>query len=69
MSLSFSTISSSGPNGAVIHYHPAEATDRPITKDEMYLVDSGGQYRSVELDRDVSRLWVRRSVVERLVKW
>ncbi|XP_037093227.1 xaa-Pro aminopeptidase 1-like [Pollicipes pollicipes] len=50
VSLSFSTISSSGPNGAVIHYHPAAATDRPITADELYLVDSGGQYRDGTTD-------------------
>ncbi|KAF0307274.1 Xaa-Pro aminopeptidase 1 [Amphibalanus amphitrite] len=50
VSLSFNTISSSGPNGAVIHYDPSEATDRPITKDELYLVDSGGQYRDGTTD-------------------
>jgi len=50
VSLSFSTISSSGPNGAVIHYHPAAATDRPVTADDMYLVDSGGQYRDGTTD-------------------
>lgn len=45
MGLSFTTISSSGPNGAVIHYHPAKETNRPITKDEIYLCDSGAQYK------------------------
>lgn len=44
MGLSFPSISSSGPNGAVIHYHPEEATNRPIGKKEMYLIDSGAQY-------------------------
>ena len=29
--ISFDTISSSGPNSAVIHYHPTPETDRPIT--------------------------------------
>lgn len=42
--LSFPTISSSGPNGAIIHYHPSEETRRPISKQELYLVDSGAQY-------------------------
>lgn len=41
---SFETISGSGPNGAIIHYKPEEATNRPITRDQMYLCDSGGQY-------------------------
>lgn len=44
MGLSFSTISSSGPNGSIIHYHPEESTNRQITIDEMYLCDSGAQY-------------------------
>lgn len=44
MGLSFPSISASGPNGAVIHYHPEEATKRPISKKEMYLIDSGAQY-------------------------
>ena len=41
---SFPTISSSGPNGAVIHYRPAETGSRNLALDEIYLVDSGGQY-------------------------
>lgn len=44
MGLSFPSISSSGPNGAIIHYHPEEATRRPIGKSELYLIDSGAQY-------------------------
>lgn len=44
MGLSFPSISASGPNGAIIHYHPTEATRRPIGKNEMYLIDSGAQY-------------------------
>lgn len=42
--LSFPTISSSGPNGAIIHYQPSPETDRPLTVDEVYLCDSGGQF-------------------------
>lgn len=41
---SFETISASGPNAALAHYSPTEETDRRLTVDEMYLVDSGGQY-------------------------
>lgn len=44
MGLSFPSISASGPNGSVIHYHPAEATKRPISTKELYLIDSGAQY-------------------------
>ncbi|CEP01354.1 unnamed protein product (mitochondrion) [Plasmodiophora brassicae] len=42
--LSFSTIPGSGPNGAIIHYHPTAQTKRPVTSNEMFLLDSGGQY-------------------------
>ena len=48
--LSFATISSSGSNGAIIHYHPMPETDRPITDSELYLVDSGGQYKDGTTD-------------------
>jgi Xaa-Pro aminopeptidase len=41
---SFATISSSGPSGSVIHYHPHEGSCRDVTADELYLLDSGGQY-------------------------
>ena len=50
MGLSFSSISSSGPNGAVIHYHPHPDTNRTLTPNEMYLIDSGGQYRDGTTD-------------------
>jgi Xaa-Pro aminopeptidase len=50
MGLSFETISSSGPNGAVIHYAPSEQSKRPLVSSEMYLVDSGGQYRDGTTD-------------------
>jgi Xaa-Pro aminopeptidase len=42
--LSFPTISGSGANGAVVHYRASEETNRPIAPDNLYLVDSGGQY-------------------------
>lgn len=41
---SFETISASGPNAALIHYHPCEETTRVISMEEFYLCDSGGQY-------------------------
>ena len=41
---SFDTISSIGANGAVIHYKPEEGTCLKLNNDEIYLLDSGGQY-------------------------
>lgn len=41
---SFDTISSIGSNGAVIHYSPEEGKAKALNNDEIYLLDSGGQY-------------------------
>ncbi|MDB9761093.1 aminopeptidase P family protein [Pelagibacteraceae bacterium] len=43
-SLSFPTISGSGPNGAIIHYKADKKSNRLLKKGDVYLVDSGGQY-------------------------
>ncbi|EFN83593.1 xaa-Pro aminopeptidase ApepP [Harpegnathos saltator] len=48
--LSFTTISSVGPHGAIIHYAPTQATDVPITDKELYLCDSGAQYKDGTTD-------------------
>ncbi len=44
VSLSFDTISSMGSNGAIIHYKPKEHDCAVINNQEVYLLDSGGQY-------------------------
>ncbi|XP_063169576.1 xaa-Pro aminopeptidase 2 isoform X2 [Candoia aspera] len=41
---SFQTISASGLNAALAHYSPSSLTSRKLSQNEMYLVDSGGQY-------------------------
>jgi Xaa-Pro aminopeptidase len=41
---SFPAISAAGPHGAIIHYRPTEATNRPIRPGETYLIDCGAQY-------------------------
>lgn len=46
MDLSFGTISAAGDHSALPHYHPeGEAGKRLVTKDQVYLCDSGAQYR------------------------
>uniref|UniRef100_A0ABM0MBB0 Xaa-Pro aminopeptidase 1-like n=1 Tax=Saccoglossus kowalevskii TaxID=10224 RepID=A0ABM0MBB0_SACKO len=45
VSPSFDPISGFGPNGAVIHYSSTDETNVKITTDDMYLLDSGGQYK------------------------
>lgn len=48
--LSFPSISSAGPHGAIIHYNPSPETDRTITREELYLIDSGAQYKDGTTD-------------------
>ena len=63
-SLSFPTISGSGPNGAIIHYKANEKNNRILKKGDLYLVDSGGQYnfgttdvtRTISLDNKETRV-------------
>ena len=52
VSLSFETISGYGSNGAIIHYKPEIKSPncKIIGKDNMYLCDSGGQYRDGTTD-------------------
>lgn len=42
--MSFETISGAGPNGALPHYRVSSASNRPLERGTLYLVDSGGQY-------------------------
>uniref|UniRef100_T1DMF3 Xaa-Pro aminopeptidase 1 n=1 Tax=Crotalus horridus TaxID=35024 RepID=T1DMF3_CROHD len=48
--LSFATISSTGPNGAIIHYKPSPETNRTLSLNEIYLLDSGAQYKDGTTD-------------------
>jgi len=41
---SFDTIAGYGSNGAIIHYKPQVETCAEISRDEVFLCDSGGQY-------------------------
>jgi Xaa-Pro aminopeptidase len=48
--ISFSTIAGSGPNGAIVHYRVTRASNRKMGKDELFLIDSGGQYEDGTTD-------------------
>lgn len=47
---SFDTISGSGPNGAIVHYHVDEKSNRTLKSGEIMLLDSGAQYLSGTTD-------------------
>jgi len=48
--ISFDTISGAGPHGAIIHYRVNTQTSRLLKDGELYLVDSGAQYRDGTTD-------------------
>jgi Xaa-Pro aminopeptidase len=48
--ISFEAISSTGPNAALNHYRVTEGTNLPLQSGELYLIDSGGQYRDGTTD-------------------
>jgi len=56
MGLSFETIAGFGPHGAIIHYGATPETDCALRTDELFLVDSGGQY--LEGTTDITRTFV-----------
>ena len=53
---SFNTIAASGPNGAIIHYRANKNSNRQIKKNDIFLCDSGGQYRygTTDITRTIS---------------
>lgn len=50
VSLSFETIAGAASNGAIIHYKPEPETCRRVTRDDMFLLDSGAQFRQGTTD-------------------
>lgn len=67
--LSYGTISSSGPNAAVIHYEPTKEENSIIDPDQIYLVDSGGHY--LEGTTDITRTYIfgRKNLTDRYKKF
>jgi Xaa-Pro aminopeptidase len=50
LDLSFDSIPGSGPNAAIPHYHVSQETSRKLARDEIFLIDSGGQYQDGTTD-------------------
>ncbi len=42
---SFNTIAGAGPNGAIVHYRASKKSNKIIKKNDIFLCDSGGQYK------------------------
>jgi len=54
---SFSSIAGAGEHGAIIHYHATPESNRALRHNEVFLIDSGGQY--LDGTTDVTRtIWI-----------
>ena len=42
---SFNTIAGTGSNGAIVHYRASKKSNKTIKKNDIFLCDSGGQYK------------------------
>jgi Xaa-Pro aminopeptidase len=51
--ISFDTIAGAGPHAAIPHYRVTTASNRPVERDSILLVDSGGQY--IDGTTDITR--------------
>ena len=53
---SFNTIAASGSNGAIIHYRANKKSNKLIKKNDIFLFDSGGQYKygTTDITRTIS---------------
>lgn len=64
--LSFDTISATGPNGAMMHYHATKDNAAILKPEGMLLVDSGGQY--LRGTTDVTRTFALGPVTDEMKK-
>lgn len=48
--IAFPSISGAGPNGAIVHYRVTQDTNRSLKPGELFLIDSGAQYRDGTTD-------------------
>jgi Xaa-Pro aminopeptidase len=48
--ISFPTIAGAGPNGAIVHYRVTRKTNRRLGTNDLFLLDSGGQYEDGTTD-------------------
>ena len=54
---SFDTIAGSGPNGAIIHYKSNKKQIEKLKKNDILLLDSGGQYKWGTTDVTRTTCW------------
>ncbi|MBC6436867.1 MAG: aminopeptidase P family protein [Rhodobacteraceae bacterium] len=48
--ISFDSIAGTGPHGAIVHYRVTEQTNAPVLPGQLFLIDSGAQYKDGTTD-------------------
>ncbi len=67
---SFNTIAATGSNGAIVHYHALKKTSKTIKKNDIFLCDSGGQYKfgTTDVTRTVCFSKQKKSIINIFTK-
>jgi len=67
---SFNTISGTGSNGAIVHYRASKKTNKEIKKNDIFLCDSGGQYKygTTDVTRTICFSKQKRSIKNKFTK-
>ena len=67
---SFNTIAGSGSNGAIVHYRATKKTTKIIKNNELFLCDSGGQYKygTTDVTRTICFLNQKKSIKDIFTK-
>ena len=67
---SFNTIAGAGPNGAIVHYRASKKSNKTIKKNDIFLCDSGGQYKfgTTDVTRTICFSKPKNSIKDRFTK-
>ena len=67
---SFNTIAGTGSNGAIIHYRASRKTNKIIKKNDIFLCDSGGQYKfgTTDVTRTICFSNQKKSIKDKFTK-
>ncbi len=67
---SFNTIAGSGKNGAIVHYRATKKSAKKIKKNDLFLCDSGGQYKygTTDVTRTICFKSQNRNIINNFTK-
>ena len=67
---SFNTIAGTGSNGAIVHYRASNKSNKTIKKNDIFLCDSGGQYKfgTTDVTRTICFSKQKKNIKEKFTK-